>query len=138
MYEGDFGLTSKQLWAPWRLAYIKGNNGAPRDDAQPHEWLDGADRDCFLCRVIAEHRSAAAGPDRNDPEKENEAMQDVDRRNLLVRYEEHSFAVLNRYPYNNGHLLIAPLLHKARLDQLTAEEHLEIQQQITGFVGLIE
>lgn len=107
-------MTSKQLWAPWRIAYIKGEIAPQRD---------GADRDCFLCRAVAQHCSED---------------QKVDRRNLLVRCGEHSFAVLNRFPYNNGHLLIAPRLHNARLDQLTAAEQLEIQQQITDFVSLIE
>ncbi len=116
-------MASKQLWAPWRIAYIKGETASDVGPTTVPRWLDGADRDCFLCRAVAEH-----GP----------AAQQVDRQNLLVRCGEVSFVVLNRFPYNNGHLLIAPRLHKARLDQLTAEEHVEIQQQITDFSNQIE
>ena len=36
--------------------------------------------------------------------------------------------VLNRYPYNNGHLLVAPVHHKARLDELSDDEHLAIHR----------
>ena len=39
-----------------------------------------------------------------------------DRANLVAYRSELSVVVLNRYPYNNGHLLVAPRAHKARLD----------------------
>lgn len=34
--------------------------------------------------------------------------------------------ILNRFPYNNGHLLIAPVRHIADLSQASSEELLEI------------
>ncbi len=43
-------------------------------------------------------------------------------RNLVVEKSTHCFSMLNKYPYNNGHLLIAPYRHRARLDGLTAAE----------------
>jgi ATP adenylyltransferase len=46
--------------------------------------------------------------------------------------------VLNRYPYNNGHLLVAPARHVARLDELTADESLEVLQTINRMVALLE
>jgi ATP adenylyltransferase len=45
---------------------------------------------------------------------------------------------LNRYPYNNGHLLIAPRHHKARLDQLTPDEMLDCHQVMTRFIRIFE
>lgn len=30
---------------------------------------------------------------------------------LVVFMDEHHMVMLNKYPYNNGHLLVAPLLH---------------------------
>lgn len=47
---------------------------------------------------------------------------DNDRENHLVRRKEHVLVILNRYPYNNGHLLVAPTAHKATLQELTDEE----------------
>ena len=38
--------------------------------------------------------------------------------------------MLNRFPYNNGHLLVAPNAHKAQLHELSADETLEMQQTI--------
>ena len=62
----------------------------------------------------------------------------ADRRNLIVHRGAHTLTILNRYPYNNGHLLIAPRLHKARLDELTNDEHLECMQALTRMSGLLE
>jgi ATP adenylyltransferase len=50
---------------------------------------------------------------------------DRDRENLLVLRTPHSVVVLNRFPYNNGHLLVAPHAHKGRLDELSREELLD-------------
>jgi ATP adenylyltransferase len=38
--------------------------------------------------------------------------------------------VLNRYPYNNGHLLVAPLAHKADLADLSDDELLDLQKAL--------
>ena len=38
------------------------------------------------------------------------------------------FSMLNRYPYNNGHLLIAPYRHVADLSSLSDDEWLEMLQ----------
>lgn len=38
---------------------------------------------------------------------------------------KHSFAVLNLYPYNNGHTLILPNRHVQRIEQLTDAERLD-------------
>ena len=46
--------------------------------------------------------------------------------------------MLNRYPYNNGHLLVAPNRHEARLDGLLADEHLELQQLIARLITILE
>jgi ATP adenylyltransferase len=105
------------LWAPWRLGYIKGQEGQPAARRAEPKWLPGADRDCFLCRSVAE---------------------DCDRENLLVCRRGEVFVILNRFPYNNGHLLIAPRLHKGKLEELTAAEQLECQQELTRQVTLIQ
>ena len=40
---------------------------------------------------------------------------------LIVKRLEHCFVMLNRYPYNAGHLLITPYEHCADLSQLSPE-----------------
>jgi ATP adenylyltransferase len=84
-----------RLWAPWRAQYI-------RDSAQKLE--SDAPRGCFLCRGIAE---------KNDKE------------NLIVWRRGRSAVFLNKFPYNNGHLLVAPLCHVGALQELEQVELLE-------------
>lgn len=44
------------------------------------------------------------------------------RRELLTLYrDEQALVMLNRYPYTNGHLMVAPLAHEARLFDSTDE-----------------
>lgn len=42
--------------------------------------------------------------------------------NLLVDMGEHTFTVLNLYPYNNGHLMIVPKRHTNDFSGLSGEE----------------
>jgi ATP adenylyltransferase len=53
-----------------------------------------------------------------------------DRANLILHRSSLSVVVLNRFPYNNGHLLVCPQSHKANLEELTDDESLDLQQQI--------
>jgi ATP adenylyltransferase len=46
----------------------------------------------------------------------------ADRRNLIVARSPHSFVILNRYPYNNGHLMVIPRRHTAEFTSLSDEE----------------
>ncbi|HPW76419.1 MAG TPA: HIT domain-containing protein [Candidatus Omnitrophota bacterium] len=45
-----------------------------------------------------------------------------DRKNLVVFRGKRFLLILNRYPYNNGHLLIVPKRHLACISQLDQEE----------------
>jgi ATP adenylyltransferase len=45
---------------------------------------------------------------------------------LLVGLYPNTVALLNRYPYNNGHVLVAPRRHAANLWDLAAEELREL------------
>jgi ATP adenylyltransferase len=45
-----------------------------------------------------------------------------DKKNFILLRTKFSFAVLNIYPFNGGHVLVLPLRHVDDLDKLTAEE----------------
>ena len=45
---------------------------------------------------------------------------------LVVRRGESAFALLNKFPYSSGHLLVAPLRHEGSLEALSDEEALEL------------
>ena len=72
---------------------------------------------CFICSGLAD---------------------DEDRANLIVRRTPCSVVLLNRFPYNNGHLLVAPRAHKGRLDELNADELLETMESLRGMVGVLD
>lgn len=109
-------MSKEQLWAPWRLGYILGEKTVSppfRDE----DLLAGADPECFLCQTI---------PTGDD------------RQRLVVDRGEHTVTVLNRYPYNNGHLLIAPHRHIARLDDLGDDAQSELSRKIARMVSALE
>ena len=60
---------------------------------------------CLFCRLL----------------KEN-----ADRKNYILKRTLSSFAILNLYPYNNGHTLVLPMRHVDSLDRLTDREKLDL------------
>ena len=50
----------------------------------------------------------------------------TDQRNLVVWRGKYCFVVMNKYPYNSGHVLIVPYKHTADFLSLLPEEHKEI------------
>jgi len=51
---------------------------------------------------------------------------DQDDANYLLMRGDKIFVIMNLYPYNNGHLLIAPKRHVGEMEDLTDEEMLEL------------
>jgi ATP adenylyltransferase len=84
------------------------------------EFIEGGDKrttGCFLCT----HASA--------PER--------DRENLVLWRTQTVFVLLNLYPYNSGHLLVAPYLHTgelAGLDATVASELMHVTQRSVGIL----
>ena len=72
---------------------------------------------CFICKGLAERD---------------------DRRNLIVLRTPRSIVMLNRFPYNNGHLLIGPRQHKGTLADLDADELLETMETLRRMVRIID
>lgn len=104
----DAFMSHKALHAPWRMDYI-------RSLQKPAE--GGG---CFLCE--------AAG-----------AQTDEQRRQRLVLWQTPlSVVLMNRFPYTNGHLLIAPRAHKPELEELSAQEKLDLTEQTTQAVSLLK
>jgi len=56
------------------------------------------------------------------------AQSNDDEANLVVARERSCFALLNRYPYNGGHLMVVPYRQGAELGDLTLEELTELMQ----------
>jgi ATP adenylyltransferase len=57
------------------------------------------------------------------------ASRDRDRESLVLCRGRRVFALLNRYPYSNGHIMIAPIAHEAWLsdsDEATQTELIDL------------
>jgi ATP adenylyltransferase len=61
-----------------------------------------------------------------------------DRGNLILVRTPLSFIMLNAYPYNNGHLMIAPFRHVATLGELTRDERCDIMDTIARAEQILE
>jgi ATP adenylyltransferase len=46
--------------------------------------------------------------------------------------------LLNRYPYNNGHLLVAPRSHKSALADLDGPEIVEIMESVRQMISVLD
>jgi ATP adenylyltransferase len=64
--------------------------------------LSDEEQGCFICDLT-----------RAEPSAEN----------LLLFRNEHAMVLMNKYPYNNGHILVAPVAHTSDLSELTESEY---------------
>ena len=75
------------------------------------------------------------------PKRENcflcEALKEDDDKVWVVWQGKTCFSLLNRYPYNNGHLMLVPKAHKATVGELSDEELLELMRATERFRQLL-
>lgn len=64
-------------------------------------------KDCFLCEN-----------EQINPDSQEEA--------LIVYRGKTCFVIVNRYPYNSGHMMVTPYRHIGDIEKLTAEERHEL------------
>ncbi len=74
---------------------------------------------CFLCEA------AAAEPE-------------GDRGNLVLHRCKLAFVIMNKFPYNNGHLLVAPFRHEGSFEKLIPDELAEIMALAQRWGRIIE
>lgn len=65
------------------------------------EYIKKPGKECFLCAAL-----------------KNKDMTRV----LILEKVDLGFTIMNRYPYNNGHLLVAPIRHIGQIELLNDEE----------------
>ena len=62
----------------------------------------------------------------------------VSPESLVVFKSSRSYVILNKYPYNNGHLMVVPYRHVSRLDELSGEELAEMMLLVRASVRALE
>src|SRR5947207_10543947 len=64
--------------------------------------------------------------------------EDHDEANLIVHRGERCFVILNRFPYTNGHLMVAPYEHLPTLQELDGETVAEIMATAQRAMGALD
>lgn len=67
------------------------------------------EKGCLFCRVLKSKR---------------------DEKNLVLWRCDHAFVMLNLYPYNNGHVMVAPVKHVATLEDLDETETADLVKAV--------
>jgi ATP adenylyltransferase len=65
------------------------------------------------------------------------AEEDSDRENLVLIRGEYGMIILNRYPYNNGHLMVVPYAHVPTIEEMPAEVLGELMAMVQRGIGLL-
>jgi len=63
--------------------------------------------------------------------------QSGDAANYILYRGDKNFVIMNAYPYNPGHLMIAPYRHVANLDELTDEERREHFEMVSQSIKVL-
>ena len=69
--------------------------------------LSDEEQGCFICDLT-----------RAEPSEDN----------LLLFRNQHAMVLMNKYPYNNGHILVAPVAHTPDLSELSVSEYGETME----------
>jgi len=64
--------------------------------------------------------------------------QNQDAKNLIVARSKNAFVILNKYPYNSGHLMIIPFQHTNELSELNSETLLEMQNLLSVSMNILK
>jgi ATP adenylyltransferase len=61
---------------------------------------------------------------------EYQKQTEKDKENLVLYRGNKNIVLMNYYPYNNGHLMVAPYIHTGELSDLDAETKLEMMELV--------
>jgi ATP adenylyltransferase len=66
-----------------------------------------------------------------------EQGEESDRRNFIAHRSTHSFTILNRFPYNSGHVMVVPRAHAARLEDLPPAGFADLNEELRRAVAVL-
>lgn len=89
----------KHMHAPWRSDFTTSHANTKKPDTSQQE--------CVFCMQFKENK---------------------DEEHFIIRRFPLACLILNKYPYNAGHLLVLPLRHVGTIQELSADERTEIME----------
>ncbi len=75
------------------------------------EYIENNSRQCIFCYAI-------------------NSNENLDKKNLVLYRGNNSFIIMNKYPYNNGHIMFVPNRHISKISELTEDEVIEIFKMV--------
>lgn len=124
---GKYPANKTTIGIPWFTKKIleRGFDDSPEGDAMKHLWapwrmeyiLKDKERGCIFCLQTSPER---------------------DRDNLVLYRGDHTFIMMNRYPYNNGHLMVVPHRHCISLEALTHIESKELFEYLKVSIHVLK
>jgi ATP adenylyltransferase len=98
----------KSLYAPWRHSYVTKKEKVD---------ISKMPNQCVFCDQFAKHE---------------------DDKNFIIKRFKHCAVIMNKYPYNSGHVMVLPLQHTSDLNELTKEVRCEIMEVINLCVACLK
>lgn len=99
----------KMLYAPWRSEYTS--------DLQEGKNENTGEKDCVFCSQFASNKDVEHG---------------------IIKRFDNTIVILNKYPYNAGHLLLLPINHVDSLDKLSPQTRAELMELINISVKTVK
>lgn len=99
----------KMLYAPWRSEYTSDTHECKNEGA--------GQEGCVFCNQFASNKDAEHG---------------------IIKRFDNTIVILNKYPYNAGHVLLLPTNHIESLDKLTKQTRAELIELISVSVQTIK
>lgn len=100
-------MDKEALWAPWRMGYIKTLVSEEKQGGF------GREPGCFLCEAARADLTPEAAGDQ-----------------MILARDAYAVLMMNKYPYANGHLLVAPLVHVADLTDLQPQQRAGVMELV--------
>lgn len=91
-----------KIYAPWRSDYVSKASKKKDKDKIPQ-------KNCVFCNYLKENK---------------------DEENLIIKRFKKSFIIMNKYPYNSGHIMVLPITHKKDLFDLTKQDREELIETV--------
>jgi ATP adenylyltransferase len=102
----------ERLWAPWRATYIEASTGRRQEEG------GGGPESCVFCTELAR------GPAHH-------------AETLILCVAPEAFVIMNRYPYNSGHVMVVPRAHVASPAELEPAAHDSFFRLVTAASGAL-
>jgi len=97
------------IYAPWRSPYFNDRGRAKQPDT--------TEKECVFCTQL---------------------QQNQDEKNFILKRGDHFSIMLNKYPYNPGHLMVVSFDHVPDLESFTPEQRAELIELITQGTTLLK